>query len=510
MQRAGMSATALALPPSSDPNDDVQRAGLPGTLSSWGQTAPPPGSRRRTVLATVLLTGAAVAVASFVLRRTPSVPSVSSQAVALDSVHSAIPDASVVNAAAEPERASSAGVPVVLPAASEPALAAPRRAPASVKKPVTAAHSTPGAAAPTSAPPIVSATPAGSSGASGGANGATRQHSNVNVFESPQDKAQMNLWSVRFALLFAAHLASVPAWAGGKEIVPLARSLTGAAKEDYESAQNLSPCVADGHGDSAGALVKYQHAYELSKDARLLWNMAACEIVLTQYASAHAHVGQYLKEVGRLATAEERKEAINTQDALRKAYSTVNLSGDIPDGAAVLLNGSVAAHTPLAAPLAVNLGDYTLRVEQAGFAPFETTLRVPGNTEITVPVALERAAIAKALPARLSITTSGERDTISVDSKVVASQHWEGQLLEGEHTVRVTATGKKPYESHLQLTAGSTRSLQITLENEANGAPVWLWVAGGAVVVAGAAVGGYFLLDLKTRPALIRLAASTR
>jgi len=104
--------------------------------------------------------------------------------------------------------------------------------------------------------------------------------------------------------------------------------------------------------------------------------------------------------------------------------------------------------------------------------------------------------VASPLP-RLSIVTSGAVDIVAVDGKVVASQRWEGPVAIGDHTVRVTAPHKKPYEVHLQLLAGSTRSLRITLEDENHGSNLWLWVSGGAAIAAGTAVAGYFLLKPK-------------
>src|SRR6186713_3117351 len=54
--------------------------------------------------------------------------------------------------------------------------------------------------------------------------------------------------------------------------LPLAESLTGDAKGEYESGKLLFE-----HGDYAAAAVKFQHAYDLAKDPRLLWNVAAAE-----------------------------------------------------------------------------------------------------------------------------------------------------------------------------------------------------------------------------------------
>jgi serine/threonine protein kinase len=60
--------------------------------------------------------------------------------------------------------------------------------------------------------------------------------------------------------------------------------------------------------------------------------------------------------------------------------------------------------------------------------------------------------------------------------------------------------GKKPYEVHLQLASKSSRTLQVTLQDEHRGATLWPWIAGGAAVVVGASIGGYFLFKPAQEP----------
>ncbi|MEO7035201.1 MAG: PEGA domain-containing protein [Polyangiaceae bacterium] len=300
----------------------------------------------------------------------------------------------------------------------------------------------------------------------------------------------------RFAVLLAAGacLVALPAAAEQKVAAPLSQSLSGEAKSAYESGKLL---VDD--GDFAGALTKFKRSYDVSKDARLLWNMAVCEKELRHYARAATLVSRYLKEGGALISVEQRHSATDTQNALRAFYSTVKLSG-VRDGATVLVDGVAVGGTPLAEPLLLDLGTRRLRVEAPGYEPFEKSIDVSGNNQLEVPVVLAPAAVAGVVPPRLSVTSGGERDIVSVDAKVVGSRHWEGVLAVGEHTVRVTAAHKKPYEIQLQLSAGSSRSLQIALEDEAHRSTLWYWVAGGAMLTAGAIVGGYFLLKPKEEP----------
>ncbi|MBK7402316.1 MAG: PEGA domain-containing protein [Myxococcales bacterium] len=109
---------------------------------------------------------------------------------------------------------------------------------------------------------------------------------------------------------------------------------------------------------------------------------------------------------------------------------------------------------------------------------------------------------------RLSIV-AGPEDAILVDGKTVGIGRFDGPLPVGGHTVRVTGSGKKPYETQVELAAGATRTLDVTLEKEkSSGVPTWLWIAGGTVVVGGLAVGGYFLFkpgDTPASPATGRL-----
>lgn len=295
---------------------------------------------------------------------------------------------------------------------------------------------------------------------------------------------------VACCVLFTATPASAQ-----KNAAPLAlsQSLTGGAKSAYESAR----LVFD-DGDYAGALTKFKSAYDASKDSRLLWNMAVCEKELRHYARAATLVTRYLKEGANLLSAEQQRSANDTHTALRAFYSTVTFSG-IPDGASIFVDGIAFGRTPLSEPTLLDLGTRKLRVEMPGYAPFETDVEVPGTTVLDVPVVLALETVTGATAPHLSVTSSGERDIVSVDAKVVGSRHWEGALTVGEHTVRVTALHKKPYEIHLQLLAGSVRSLEVTLEDETRSA-LWYWVAGGATLAAGAVVGGYFLLKPKDEP----------
>ena len=302
-------------------------------------------------------------------------------------------------------------------------------------------------------------------------------------------RANFRPWVMAAALLAGPSTASV-AWATAtaKSVQPLGTSLTGPARVAYDAGK-----LAYAAGDMAGALAQFTRAHELSGDPRLLWNMAACEKSVRHYARATTLVSRYLKEGAGILTADAVASAVETQKALRAFYSVLSFR-NAPDGARVTVDGEFVGTLPLAQDLAIDIGPHAVRVEKEGFVPFTANVSAPGQTDLTLEVTLRREDNA----ARLAIQTDAA-GAIAGDGVVVGTGRWEGALAAGPHTVRVSATGKKTHEASVDVAAKEARTLQISLEDEAK-MPLWPWIVGGAAVVGGAVVGGYFLFKPKEEP----------
>src|SRR6478752_87318 len=186
----------------------------------------------------------------------------------------------------------------------------------------------------------------------------------------------------------------------------LSRTLQGEALSAYDSAKLL---LED--GDYAGALSKFRRAYELSHDARLLWNMAVCEKEMRHYASSARLVAQYLSEGSAAISADERRSAEATQAVLRGFYSELTLEG-LPAEARISVDGTVVATTPLAGPLPIDLGHRQITIERDGFEPFQRQLEVPG----ALPMRLQVALAPRKNSATLAVN-AGAKDVISLDGK---------------------------------------------------------------------------------------------
>ena len=270
---------------------------------------------------------------------------------------------------------------------------------------------------------------------------------------------------------------------------PLAETLTGMAKAEYEAGRLLY-----GDGDYAGAALKFQRAYDESKDPRLLWNTAAAEKNLRHYAKVVELVERYVAEAGTRLKPEDRAEADALLGTVRAFIATVTLDVQ-PEGAAIFVDDVKVGVSPMRAPVLVDMGDRRIRVTKDGFQDFAVTQSLQGGTPFSLMVALQPAVH----EGRLRIVASAG-ETISIDGKQVGSGEWEGVLPTGLHSVTVTAAGKRPYQSDVAIQDNQTQSLRVALEADApssgtssdKGNLTWLWIAGGAVLATGLGVGAYF------------------
>jgi hypothetical protein len=304
-------------------------------------------------------------------------------------------------------------------------------------------------------------------------------------------RARMHLLRARgcvtFALTLWASLAAAQAVDPGAPPRPsLAESLSGAARQAYEAAMLLF-----NNHDCARALEKYRQAYALSKDSRLLFDMAVCERDLRSYARMQTLLLRYEKEEDARLSPAQRADIDAALAAIHNLVGTVRLTVN-EGGASVSLDGELVGTTPLDATLDVDLGRHTLVVAKSGFQTAEQTIEIAGGNEASVGVTLSAR-----MPTGQVHIVAGPGATIVLDSKDATRDRFDGALPAGSHDLEVTAPGKRPYRTRLDLGDGDNRTLDVTLQDDRR-APIWPWLVGGAAVVAGGAVGGYFLLRPQT------------
>jgi hypothetical protein len=234
---------------------------------------------------------------------------------------------------------------------------------------------------------------------------------------------------------------------------PLSESLTGGAKADYDSAKLLY-----GDGDFAGARIKFQSAYDQAHDARLLWNIAACEKGMRHYAKVIFTLRMYLDTGGDLLTAQDRADAKDLLAAIESFTVALKIVVN-EDGADVSIDDEPAGTSPLKDPIVVDIGSRKIHVAKPGFKPFEANVPVGGTKEATQEIKLER----EVHEGKVTVRSTGGA-TISIDGKDVGIDNFAGTLPSGGHTLRVTAPGMRPVQNEIVISDNESRSIDVALE----------------------------------------------
>ncbi|MBK8254307.1 MAG: PEGA domain-containing protein [Polyangiaceae bacterium] len=271
---------------------------------------------------------------------------------------------------------------------------------------------------------------------------------------------------------------------------PLAESLTGVAKAEYEGAKIL---YVD--KDYASAIAKFQRAYELSSDPRLLFNIAVCQKNLRKYSKMLATIRRYLEDGAAILTADDKAQAQEIVKTVEAFVSELKLTVDEAD-AEVYIDDEKLGITPLASQAFLDVGVRKITVKKKGFKDFVSTKQVPGGGPIALDVRLEKEVHRGKL-----LVTAGVNDVIYIDGKVYGRGKWEGSLPSGGHTLKVSAPGMQNYQSEVVIQDNQTRRVDVTLNTQATDSTTTiLWIAGGAAVLAGAAVSGALLFQPPKNP----------
>ncbi|WP_438010173.1 PEGA domain-containing protein [Sorangium sp. So ce321] len=267
---------------------------------------------------------------------------------------------------------------------------------------------------------------------------------------------------------------------------PLSESLTGMAKAEHGAGAALFK-----DGDYAGALTRFERAYELSRDHRLLWNVALCQKNLRRYAKMLATLRRMEDDAGAALTARDKQDIAELIQAAEAYVSRLEITAS-EAGATVFVDDAPVGTTPLAAPVPIDIGERRIRVSKPGFVDFVRQEKVVGGGSVALVARLERAVHRGRL-----LVAAGQDGLIALDGKVVGKGRWEGSVPSGTHALRVTAPGMTPYEVSVLVRDEEHRRIDVSLERaqERGGANRWLWIGGGAAVFAGALIAGALLFE---------------
>ncbi|WP_437898142.1 PEGA domain-containing protein [Sorangium sp. So ce124] len=265
---------------------------------------------------------------------------------------------------------------------------------------------------------------------------------------------------------------------------PVAERLSGEARADYESGKALFR-----NGDFASAFLKFQSAYESSKDARLLWNMIACTSKMHRYSGLLALVERLKQEDRGVLLPEDWATIAEVERNARALVGHLDIAVSEQD-AEVTIDGQPIGKTPLPGKVIVDAGTRRIRVFKPGFKEHLRVESVAPGAQLALDVRLARPMNG----GRLSILAS-PGDRLALDGEFLGEGQWEGIVPSGRHVVRVTAPGKVPYQARVLIQDEALSSVHVGLvpAEKHGGTPPWVWIAGAGAVVAAVLSAGLLL-----------------
>jgi hypothetical protein len=214
-----------------------------------------------------------------------------------------------------------------------------------------------------------------------------------------------------------------------------------------------------------GALVEFQASYDLSKEPRVLRNIAVCDKFLGRYAVAIALLQQELADAKDLE-AEARTKLQEEIETLMPLTVVVSVTVKEPDAEVFvddrpLGKGSIAEAR-------VDVGERTFRAKKEGFPDATQKLSIVSGSKPTVTLELKKAPVESGVAAAtLSVVEkNGKSVDVVLDGAVVGKTPWKGIVVPGTHTIGLHGPDETG-SAKQAITAEAGKTIDLSLENVA-------------------------------------------
>jgi hypothetical protein len=151
-------------------------------------------------------------------------------------------------------------------------------------------------------------------------------------------------------------------------------------------------------GQDEKALKEFRRAYELSKSARALAQIALAEQALGRWLEAESYLTEALTHTEESWISHNKKSLNQALNDIQGHLGSLELPGEAKEGT-VKVDGVQVAILPLAKPLRVPAGSLALEVQAPGYLPIIRTVVVPARGLAREPLVFVAVpSPAKALP----------------------------------------------------------------------------------------------------------------
>lgn len=128
------------------------------------------------------------------------------------------------------------------------------------------------------------------------------------------------------------------------------------------------------------------------------------------------------------------------------------------EGAEVFVDGKLVGKTPLAEPITLKPGKYTLKMTKRGHTEYIDVFTIRARKETKLDIDLLPVA------GILRITANVQPARVFVDGKFVGETPLETEVSPGARTLKLTKGGYKELVKKVEVVAGQPQNLDLTLE----------------------------------------------
>jgi tetratricopeptide (TPR) repeat protein len=176
-------------------------------------------------------------------------------------------------------------------------------------------------------------------------------------------------------------------------------------------------------GSLDAALIEFERAYELIPSVRLLFNLAQIQAERHDYAAALGLFERYTGSADPEIPEARRAEAQQEIARLRSRVAYLWVSSDVA-GAQLFVNDAPVAQLPLSAPLAINPGACSVRLEKTGYQPSQKALKVAAAERPKLHLSLLPRTGAAAVTVSSASPTGDARAEAPTDGGVSFAPLW--------------------------------------------------------------------------------------
>ena len=262
-------------------------------------------------------------------------------------------------------------------------------------------------------------------------------------------------------LVFAALLVAEPALAQPRPAGPAAADVRSQLTENARKAWDAAKQLA-GASDYRGALVEFQRAYEISHNARVLFNVGVTEKLLTHYARAvDAWEKEQTEGAAQLAPS-ELTELKNAVAIVQQFVTTIDVTANEVD-ATLSIDDYRIGTTPFPGPVRIDVGKHVLKLSKEGFV--ESVQPVDVASGVKTPVAFKIEPLNKT--ALVSVAVGGAPNaTVFIDGRDMGPAPFKGEVGADRHTIEARAPGYVTVGQTVDVQYRQPMSLVLTLSQE--------------------------------------------